>query len=322
MKKRTGAALLAAALALAGAAQAQDYPTRPIRLIVPFGAGGGADVIARIVGQKLGENLGQTIVVENRPGAGGNVGSDAAAKAVPDGYTLLVMTNGVAAINPSLYPKLTYDAERDFAPIALLTATQHVLAVGKSIEAKTVGDLIALAKKDPGKLTYASAGPGSTTHMAGELFASIAGIKLTHVPYRAAAQAMSDLASGRVDMVFDNLPSALPRIKAGTLRALALAAPKRSPALPDVPTMAEAGVQGYAADIITAIVAPAKTPKEILAKLTEQVNKTLKDPDVAAKLAAQGVEVLGGTAEDYARVMKAESEKWSRVVKEAGVKID
>jgi tripartite-type tricarboxylate transporter receptor subunit TctC len=306
----------------ANAAHAQTYPSRPIRLIVPFPPGGGNDILARTVGQRLTEVIGQQIVVDNRAGAGGVIGATTAAQAVPDGYTLFLGSVGNLAHNPALKENLPYNPVRDFAPVNLLATSSFILLVNPSVPAKSVQDLIALAKASPGKLDYASSGSGSSLHMAMELFRAATGIDMLHVPYKGANAMMVDLVSGRVHVVFTTMPPALPHVKSGKLRALGVSTAKRAAATPDVPTIAESGVPGFDVSNWQGITAPLKTPQPIVHKLNRDLNATLKLPGMSDALAAQGLEPVGGTPEEFGRLIRSEIAKYTRVVKAAGIKAD
>ncbi len=308
--------------AFAAAAFAQPYPSRPIRIVVPFPAGGTTDLIARAAGQKLTESLGQPVVVDNRPGAGGNIGAELVAKSAPDGYTLLMGTVGTHAINASLYPKMPYDHVRDFAPIILVAGVPNVLVVNPSLPVNSVQELIAYGKANPGKLNFASSGNGTSIHLSGELFKTMTGVQMAHIPYKGSAPALQDLAGGQVQLMFDNLPSALPLIKAGRLKALAVTSKTRAPALPDVPTVAESGLPGFEASSWFGLLAPAGTPQPVITKVNAEIAKWLATPEAKEKLTAQGANVVGGTPEDFARHIAAETAKWQKVVKESGAKID
>jgi tripartite-type tricarboxylate transporter receptor subunit TctC len=316
------AGIAAIALAQPAAAQAPAYPTKPIRLVVPFPPGGATDILARNVAQKLTETWGQSVVVDNRPGAGGNIGSELVAKAAPDGYTLEMGTVGTHAINASLYSKMPYDHVKDFAPIILVAGVPNVLVVNPSLPVNSVQELIAYAKANPGKLNFASSGPGTSIHLSGELFKVMAGVQMTHVPYKGSAPALQDLLGGQVQLMFDNLPPSLPQIKAGKLRALAVTSLTRAPALPDVPTIAESGLPGFEASSWFGILAPAGTPPAIIAKVNAEVAKWLASPEGKDKLVAIGANAGGGSPEDFARHIQAETAKWAKVVKESGAKVD
>ena len=301
---------------------AQAYPTHSIRLVVPFPAGGTTDILARAAAQKLSESLGQAVVVDNRPGAAGNIGADLVAKSAPDGYTLLMGTVGTHAINPSLYAKMPYDHVKDFVPVVLVAGVPNVLAVYPAFPVNSVAELIALAKAKPGTINFASSGSGTSIHMSGELFKSMAGVDMTHVPYKGSAPALTDLMGGQVQIMFDNLPSALPLIKAGKLRAIAVTSLKRAPALPDVPTISESGLPGFEASSWFGVLAPAGTPAPIVAKINADVNKWLQSPEAREQMLAQGANAAGGTPEQFAAHIRAETEKWAKVVKASGAKAD
>ena len=318
-------ARIAALLVLAVATPlgwAQPYPSKAIKLIVPFPPAGSTDISARAVAGKLGERLGQPVVIENKPGAGGNIGSDVVAKASPDGYTLLVGTVGTHAINAGLYSKMPYDHVKDFAPVVLLSSTPNVLVVPASFPANSVGDIIRLAKAKPGELTFASSGSGTSIHLSGELFKSMAGLQLTHIPYKGSGPMQIDLISGQVNMAFDNLSAAMAQIKGGRLKALAVTGASRSPMLPELPTVAEAGLPGYEATSWNGVFAPAGTPKEVVDKLNREINAILRSPETVKYFADQGGEAGGGTPEQLGAFVKSETTKWAKVVKESGAKVD
>ena len=303
-------------------ALAQSYPSRPVRLVVPFPAGGTTDILARAMAEKLSGALGQQFVVDNRPGAGGNIGSDIVAKSQSDGYTLLMGTVGTHAINPSLYPKMPYDHVKDFVPVVLVAGVPNVLVVNPTVPAKTVAELIALAKEKPGTINFASSGNGTSIHLSGELFKLLAGVQIAHVPYKGSAPALTDLIGGQVQIMFDNLPSALPHIKGGKLRALAVTSSKRAPALPDLPTIAESGVAGFEASSWFGILAPAATPRDIVQRINAEANKALHAPDMREKLLAQGAEAVGNSPEFFADYIRTETVKWAKVVKDSGARVD
>ena len=315
----TGAALLPASRF----ALAQDkWPTKTIRFVIPFPAGGTTDIIGRIVAAELHKAWGESVIADNRAGAGGNIGAEAVARAAPDGYTMLVCTVGTHAINESLYSKLNFEPRKDFAPVTLFAMVPNVVVVHPSVKAESIQELIALLKANPGKINYASSGNGTSIHLSAELFKTMTGTEMTHIPYRGSAPAVTDLLAGTVSVMFDNLPSAMPHIKAGKLRALAVTSAKRSPSLSDVPTVAEAGVPGYEASSWFGLVAPADTPKSIIDKTQQAVAEALKQPEVREKLSAQGAEPVGNTPEEFARFIEAETEKWGKVVRDSGAKID
>jgi tripartite-type tricarboxylate transporter receptor subunit TctC len=313
----------ACAIAFCGAAAAQDYPSRPITLVVPYAAGGGNDVMARIVAEKMSKSLGQQIVIENKGGAGGSIATRQVAKAAPDGYTLGLGGTGTLAINPTLYHNVGYDPRRDFAPVGLIATSALVVLVNNDVPAKTIPELIALAKKEPGKFTYASAGVGSGIHLGAELFATMADIKLTHVPYKGSSPALADLLGGHVDIYFSSLPPAIGLIRDGRVRALGVTGPQRSPLLPDLPTVAEAGpLPGYEAVLHYGIVAPAGTPQPAIAKLSAALIAALAEPDVRERIAADGAEAASMTPAEYAADIDREENKWSKVVKLSGAKVE
>ena len=315
--------LLGALVALAAmCAFAQSYPNKPIRLVVPFPPGGTTDILARDVGQRLTEALGQPVVIDNRPGAAGNIGSEIVAKSTPDGYTLLMCTVSSPAINPSLYSKLPYDHIKDFAPVILVARVPNVLEVNPSVPVYTVTDLIKLAKEKPGQLNFASSGSGTSIHLSGELFKTMAGVNMVHVPYKGSAPAVTDLVGGQVQLMFDNLPSSLQQIKGGKLRAIAVTSAQRSPALPDIPTIAESGLPGFEATSWFGVLAPAGTPAAIVNRLNAEVDKWLQSDSGKAQLFEQGALPAGGTPEEFAAYIRAETEKWAKVVKVSGAKVD
>ena len=309
-------------LALSGAAFAQDYPARPITLVVPYAAGGGNDVMARIVAEKMSKSLGQQIVIENKGGAGGSIATRQVAKAAPDGYTLGLGGTGTLAINPTLYPNVGYDPRKDFAPVGLIATSALVVLVHPSVQANSIGELIALAKREPGKLNYASAGSGSGIHLGTELFAHMAGIKLTHIPYKGSSPALADLLGGHVAIYLSSLPAAVALVKDGRVRALAVTGPKRSPIFPDLPTVAEAALPGYEAVLHYGIVAPAGTPQPILGKLSAALIAALAEPDVRERIARDGAEVMSMTPAEYAADIDREETKWSAIVKLSGAKVE
>lgn len=303
-------------------AQTTNFPDRPIRFVVPFSPGGAADVLARSVGQWVGTHLGQPVVVENRPGAGGSIAGESVARSPADGYTLFVGSTGPLAINASLYSKLPYDPIADFAPVSLAVLVQNVLVVRAGLPAKTVGELLELARREPGRITYASSGNGTSLHLGGELLKSMAKVDLTHVPYKGGAPAIADLIGGQVDMMLAVAPDAMPHIKSGRVSALAVAGATRSPSLPDLPTIAEAGVPGYEASAWYGFVAPAGTPSAVVATLNKAINQALGAPEVRERLNPLGFEIVGSSPEQFAEKIKSEVGKWGAVVKSAGVKAD
>ncbi|WP_201859980.1 Bug family tripartite tricarboxylate transporter substrate binding protein [Microvirga soli] len=313
-------ACLASAAALA---QPATYPTRPVRVIVPFTPGGTTDIFARLVGEKLSQSLGQQFVIENRGGAGGNIGADAVAKAEPDGYMLVMGTVGTHAINPSLYAKMPYDALTDFAPVAYVAGVPNLMVVSpKKVKATTVQEFIAEAKATPGKFTMASSGNGTSIHLSGELFKQMTGIEMPHVPYRGSGPAVNDLIGGQVDVMFDNLPSSIEHVRGGNLRALAVTSSKRSPALPDKPTLAEAGLPQFEATSWFALFAPKGTPPEITNKLNQEVRKALETPELQKRFTDLGGEIQPMSPDELMAYVRAEHEKWAKVVKASGAKVD
>jgi tripartite-type tricarboxylate transporter receptor subunit TctC len=306
----------------AAQADAQTYPAKPIRIIAPFPPGGGVDTVARVIADPLSKALGQPVIVENRPGAAGTIGSALAANAAPDGYTLLHGTVSTHGIAPSLYPALTYDAEKDFTPISLTITLPNVLAVHPSVPARSVAELIRLAKSKPGTLSYASSGSGTTQHLSAEMFSSMAGIELLHVAYKGSAPALADLLGAQVAMIFDNLPSALPHIRAGKLRALAVTSASRVAQLPDVPTMQEAGLSGFEVTSWYALFAPARLPDAIAQRLNAEVTQILARDDVKRRLADQGFQPAAGPAGELTALVRREIPKWARVVKQANITLE
>jgi tripartite-type tricarboxylate transporter receptor subunit TctC len=301
-------------------AQTNVWPTKPVKIVVTFPPGGAPDTLARILADKWGQTLGQTMTVDNKPGAGGNIGADFVAKSAGDGYTLLVSTVGTHAINPALYAKMPYDNIKDFTSVSFLAATPNLLVVNKDVPAKTVKELIALAGKTP--LTFGSSGSGTSIHLSGELFNTLAGVKMQHIPYKGRAQAVPDLLGGRISMIFDNMPSALPLVKSGDVRAIAVTSATRSPAAPNIPTLAESGLPGFEATSWFALMAPAGLPKDVLAKINAETLRVMNLPDVREKLTALGLDVAPGTPEALAQHVQAETLKWAKVVKESGAKLD
>ena len=328
MTKRQTLALLACALASATlpAARAQapaaSWPSKPIRWVVPFPPGGAMDAIARTLGEKAGKTLGQPFVIENKPGAGGNIGADFVAKQPGDGYTLMITSIGMATNKP-LYGKLSYDPIKDFAPVSLLAVVPNVLVTNATQpDVKTAKDVIAAARKTPGKLTYASAGNGTSIHLAGEVFTSLAQVDMLHVPYKGSGPAVSDLLGGQVNYMFDSITSARPHIESGKLRALGVTTAKRSKSLPNVPTLAEAGLPGYEVSPWFAVFMPAATPKDIVAKVNAALLEAMKDPDVVKRFETIGAEPVGSTPEEMAQHLARESERWTKLIQERGIKLD
>ncbi len=314
---------LAALSCLALPASAQgDFPTKPIRFVVPAAAGGPTDLTARLIAQEMQKALGQPVVVEPKPGAGGNVGADAVAKSAPDGYTILMATIGTHAINQTLYKSLPFDPVKDFTPVTQVVQYPLIFVVNPSVPAKNVKEFIDYAKANPGKLNRASGGSGTSMHLSGELFRSMAGLDLPHIPYKGSAPALNDLVGGQVHLMFDSMMTALPLVKAGKLRALGITGATRSPAVPDIPTIAEQGVAGYSAAGWIGVVAPAKTPPEIVAKLSKAVAAAVKAPAVAERLSAQAAEPVGSTPEEFAAFIQAETKKWERAVRDSGARVE
>ena len=315
----TALAVVTTMPSLAGEAPA-TFPTKPVRLIVPFTPGGSTDILARAIGQKLTEGWGQAVVIDNRPGAGGIIGMETAAKSAPDGYTLVMGHIGTLAANPALYKSLPYDPVKDYAPVTLLARVPNVLAVGPAVSSRNVAELVALAKSRPGKLDYGSGGNGSAAHLATEYFKLKAGIDVQHVPYKGTAPALADLLGGQIAFVITGLPPVLPHAKAGKLRILGVASAQRLKQFPDIPTIAESGVPGYEATQWYGILAPAGTPKELVAKLNADIVKALHDPSVADKLAAEGADPVGNSSDEFGAFIKTEIELWGKVIRATGAK--
>ena len=322
MRVTAGPLVLCGLIAASSPTYAADsaYPTRPIRMVIPFAPGASNDITARLIAPRLSEALGQSVVVDNRGGAGGVLGADLVAKAQPDGYTVLMGSPGPLTVNPVLIPNLPYQPKRDFVPVTLLAIVPSILEVNPALPAKSVQELIALARATPGKLNYASAGVGSVPHLAGELFKLLAKVNITHIPYKGSSPAITDLIGGQVSMFFDNMASAVPYVKAGRLRALAITIPQRSAVLPDLPTMIEAGVPGYEAYSWNGLVAPAGTPPAVVKRLAAEVAAVLALPDIREKMKGLGAEVVGNSPAEFAAFMDKESAKWGRVVREANIK--
>ncbi|WP_312303839.1 tripartite tricarboxylate transporter substrate binding protein [Pulveribacter sp.] len=314
------AALAAGALPLGAAAQ--DFPAKPITIVVPFSAGGTTDILARVIGQGLQKELGQSVVVDNRAGAGGNIGGALAAKAPADGYTLFMGTVGTHAINEALYKKMPFDPVKDFAPLTRVANVPNLLVANPKQPFKTVQELIAYAKAHPGEVNFGSSGSGSSIHLSGELFKTMAKVDMVHVPYKGSAPAVTDLLGNQIGIMFDNMPSAIQHVRAGKLHPIAVTTAQRSPELPDVPTIAEAGVPGYEATSWFGMFAVAGTPKPVLDKLHAALAKVLAQPDVKKKIAEQGGEVVIETPEQFAAFIKTETAKWGKVVKESGARAD
>ncbi|MPZ45239.1 MAG: tripartite tricarboxylate transporter substrate binding protein [Betaproteobacteria bacterium] len=312
----------AAIVGCAGAAAQSAYPTKPIRIIVAYTPAGTTDILARAIGQKFTAAWSQPVIVDNRPGANGTIGTEIAAKAPADGYTLLMATAATHAINPTLYPKLQYDAVKDFAPVSRVATVPNILVVSNALPVKNVKELIAYAKANPGKLAHGSPGIGSTGHLSAELFKSMTGIRMTHVAYKGSAPTLQDLMSGQIQVVIDNIPPYLPQVKAGKIRALAVTPAKRSPAAPELPTIDEAGVKGYEASTWFALFAPAGTPAAVVAKLSAETRRILDLPDMRERLLGLGAQPAGSTPEELARFVKAEVAKWAKVIRDANVTLN
>jgi tripartite-type tricarboxylate transporter receptor subunit TctC len=313
----------AAALgAVHASAAPAEFPARPIRFIVPNAAGGSTDLVARTVAQKVGEGMGQQIVIDNRPGSGGIIGTELVAKAQPDGYTLLMGTIGNLAISPHLYRRLAYDPIRDFAPVTQLASAAYMLVVHPSVPAKSVAELVALAKSRPSQLNYASAGSGTGSHLSAELFRSVAGIAVVHVPYKGGTPAITDVIAGQVQMMLNGIPSSMPHLKAGRIRALAVTTAARSPAAPELPTMAEAGYPGAESTSWTGVLAPAGTPVRVVARLNSEFVRALRAPEASARLSADGAVPVGSSAAEFASYLRSELAKWGQVVKISGATVN
>lgn len=296
------------------------WPTKPVKIVVTFPPGGAPDTLARILADKWGQATGLTFTVDNKPGAGGNIGADFVAKSAADGTTLLIATVGTHAINPALYAKMPYDNIKDFTPVSFLASTPNLLVVNNSVPAKTVKELIALAGKTP--LTFGSSGSGTSIHLSGELFNTMAGVKMQHIPYKGRAQAIPDLLGGRISMIFDNMPSALPLVKSGDIRAIAVTSATRSPAAPNIPTIAEAGLPGFEATSWFALMAPVGLPKDVLARINAETIRVMTLPDVKEKLSTLGLDAAPASPESLASLIQVETVKWAKVVKESGAKLD
>jgi len=321
--RRTAICLIAmglSAIASIGSAAAADYPTRPVKWVVGYPPGGATDIIARLIAQRLSERLGQQFIIENKPGAGNNIGTESVINAEPDGYTVLLV-NPANYINATLYTNLKFNLVRDIAPVAAFNRVPNVMTVAKEVPAKTVAEFIAYVKANPGKVNMASSGNGTSVHLSGEMFMMMSGTKMQHVPYRGAAPAITDMLGGQVQVIFDNMPSIIQHIRAGSLRALAVTTTERSALLPDVPVLADA-VPGYEASALFGMGAPKNTPKEIIEKLNKEINAVLAEPATRAKLVDLGGEPLIGTPEAFGKMIVAETEKWEKVVKAAGVHVD
>lgn len=310
------------ALAATFAVHAQNYPVKPVRVIVPFAPGGGTDILGRVVSAKLSEQTGQQFLVDNRPGAAGNVGLELTVKAPPDGYTLLVGSTSEIGIGPSLYPRLTFDVQRDLMAAASLAATPMVLVVHPSLPVKTAKDLAELARARPAQINYASAGTGTGNHMSAEMFLHVTKTKMTHISYKGAGPALTDVVGGQVHVMFSTLPAATALIKSSRLKALAVSSPQRAPSMPGIPTMLESGLPNYEVEYWYGFFAPAATPRDVLARINTESQQALRNSDVTARLADQGLQVIGKTPEQFAAFVKADIAKWATVVKASGVKLD
>jgi len=319
--KRVALTLIVAATCSAGAARADDYPSRPIRIIVPYAPGGGADTVARIVARRVSDTIGQPIVIENRTGAGSILGTDAVAKAEPDGYTLLLGQSGPISINPAVYKDLRYDPVKDFAPVTMTTAYPYILVVNAKLPARSLPEFVALARSQPGAMNYGTTGIGAANHLVAELFNGKAGIKMTHIPYRGTALAVGDLVAGQVTMVFGDPISVLPHMQSGSLRALAVTSLQRSAVAPDVPTVAESGFPGFEALAWHGILAPAKTPPAIVKKLNAEIVNALKHPETQALLVKQAMQTVGNTPEEFAAFIRNDIAVWKAVAAEADVSV-
>jgi tripartite-type tricarboxylate transporter receptor subunit TctC len=301
---------------------AADYPNRPVSLVVGFTPGGPSDVLARVLGKKLDQILGQPVVIDNRPGAGGNIAAEVVARAAPDGYALLMGNNSILATNAVLYKKVAFDPEKDFEPIALIGSQANILVVNPNVPARSMAELIALAKANPGKLNFASSGHGAAAHLAGELFKSRAGIDIVHVAYKGGAPALQDVIAGHVQMIFATAASVVGHIQSGAVRPLAVTTPRRTSVLPDIPTVAELGIPGFDATTWHGLVVPAGTPRDIVVTLNQTTNAALKSPDVQKSLADLGVDIIGGSSEEFGAYIKSEIPKWTAIVKASGAKLD
>ncbi len=320
---KVGAAILAAlSLTLAAGAAAQTYPEKSVKLVVPFPPGGPTDGMARILGQELSKKWSQPVIIDNKGGAGGGIAAESVAKSPADGYTLFFGTTGTQTINPSLYAKLPYDPVKDFAPVSMVATTANVLVVNATLPVKSVKELIAYAKANPGKLTFGSAGNGSSNHLAGELFKSTSGVDMVHVPYKGSAPALNDLLGGQLSLMWDVISTAMPHVAAGKTRALGVTSPKRSAIAPDVPTIAESGLPGYEVVIWFGVLAPTGTPAPIVDKISKDLAAIMKTPEMKERLSKLGAEPAGTTPAEFADLMKADTAKWSKVVKSSGARVD
>ncbi len=319
-KQLLGAGLCAAFAIASSSVQAQAYPARPIKMVVTFPTGGAPDILARIFAERA--QLGQQVVVENKPGAGGNIGADSVAKAAPDGYTLVMATVGTHSINGALYAKMPYDMVKDFAPVSLLASTPNLLVINTSLPVKSVPELVTYMKANPNKLSFGSPGIGTSVHVSGELFKNLTATEMTHVPYKGRQMAIPDLVGGSIQLMFDNMPSALPMVREGKLRALGQTGSKRSPAAPDIPTVAEQGITGFEATSWFAVFAPAGTPKEVVAKLNAEVLRVFRLPDIQERLKTLGLDAILSSPEELTNYQSNEIRKWAKVVKDSGAKAE
>jgi tripartite-type tricarboxylate transporter receptor subunit TctC len=310
------------ALTVSVAASAQSFPNKSLRLICPFPPAGAVDIASRATAHELTKILGHPVTVENKPGAGGNLGGVEAARSAPDGYTLFMSTSGIQAINPALYAKMPFDPNKDLVPVAALVSLNNVLVLHPSVPAKSVKEVIELAKKDPGKWTYASSGNGTSIHMSGAMFTQLTGTDILHVPYKGSGPAVTDLLGGQVHMMFDNIPSSLPHIKSGKLRALATTGAKRDPALPDLPTLAESGIRSYESGVWFGVMVPAGTPKDIIARLNAATVQATKSPEFIKRMTDLGYNIVPSTPDEMAAMIKAEIARWAPIVKASGAKVD
>ncbi len=318
------AALISAALAVIGVAgaQAQSFPAKPIRVVVPFAPGGTSDILARLIGAKINESLGQQVIVDNRPGASGNIGTELVAKSPPDGYTLVLMDVGNLSISPSIFPKLPFDIIKDLAPVTVVSYSPHLLCVHPSVPAGTVKQLIALAKSKPGQLNYGSTGLGSAPHMAGLLFAQRTGVNWVYIPAKGGAQSILDVASGQADVLFNGMLATLPHVRNGKLKLIAVSSEKRMPALADVPTVGESGVPGFVTGSWQGILAPAGTPRDVVVKLQSEVARIVRVPEINEKLSQQGAEPIANSPEQMGEWLKSEQARWAKLIRETGFKLD
>ncbi|HYF60247.1 MAG TPA: tripartite tricarboxylate transporter substrate binding protein, partial [Burkholderiaceae bacterium] len=308
--------------AVATLSHAQAFPNKPIRLICPFPPGGAVDIASRAIAAELSKTIGQQVTVENRPGAGGNVGGVEAVRAAPDGYTIFMTTSGIQAINPVLYSKMPFDPNKDLVPVAALVSLSNVLVLHPSVKANSVQEVIAMARAQPGKMTYASSGSGTSIHMSGEMFKQLTKTDILHIPYKGSAPALTDLLGGQVQMMFDNIPSALPHIRSGKLRALATTGAKRDPALPDLPTIAEAGVPGYESGVWFGLAAPVGTPREIVQRISAEAVKGTQSPDFVKRMSELGYVIIGAGPDQMADMIRTEVGRWAPIVKASGATAD